>query len=247
MSVSWQPGLDGQPPGTDTDPVTALVSAVQDAAARIVAEGQAGISEVVAVLEAHNWPVFRRLALRLLGSTAADATDLIEARLTDKAAIRDFNLDREFLSLARHHCASMSPGGQQALPALIDGGPEVDEWATQHEGATGEPPPAAMTRDRIARWQRDRLAAGQAILTPERQAQYRALAAEYGQAPDPAASAPLAVRDSSFASPVAAGQLAAFSADDLVDLLQTWEPSGDFLGPSRFSLASPPASPGLLP
>lgn len=34
------------------------------------------------------------------------------------------------------------------------------------------------------------------------------------------------------------GELTALSADDLVNLLQTWEPSGDFLGPSRFSLAS---------
>jgi hypothetical protein len=211
---------------------------VRDAAARIVDEEQASISEVVATLEAHNWPVFRRLALHLLDSTAADATDLIEARLTDKAAIRDSSLDREFISLTRHRCASMSPGGQQALLALIDGGPEVDEWARQYEKGNGEPPPAAMTRDRIARWQRDRLAAAEAILTPERQAQYRALTAEYGRAPDPAASVPPAVRDISFASPVAAGQLAALSADDLVDLLHTWEPSSGFLGPSRFSLAS---------
>jgi hypothetical protein len=238
MSVSWRPGLDGQPPGTDTDPVTALVSAVRDAAARIVDEEQAGISEVVATLEAHNWPLFRRLALHLLDSTATDATDLIEAQLTNKAAIRDSSLNREFLILARHHCASMSPGGQQALLALIDRGPEVDEWARQYEKATGEPPPAAMTRDRVALWQRDRLAAAEAILTPERQAQYRALTAQYGQAPDPAASAPPAVRDISFASPVAAAQLAALSADELVDCLQTWEPSGGFFGPSRFSLAS---------
>lgn len=237
MSVSWRPGLDGEAPGADTDPVTVLVSAVRDAAARIVDEGQAGISEVVAALEEHNWPVFRRLALHLLDSTAANATDLIEARLTDKAAIRDSSLDSEFLSLARHHCASMSPGGQQALLALIDRGPEVDEWARQYEKATGEPPPAAMTRDRVARWQRDRLAAAEAILTPERQAQYRALTAEYGQAKSPA-SAPPAVRDISFASPVAAGQLTALSADELVDFLQTWEPSGGFFGPSRFSLAS---------
>jgi len=46
------------------------------------------------------------------------------------------------------------------------------------------------------------------------------------------------VRDISFASPVPAGQLTALSAGDLLDLLQTWEPGGDFLGPSRFSLAS---------
>ena len=41
---------------------------------------QAEISEIVAVLEAHSWPVFRRLALHLLDSTAAEATDLIDVR-----------------------------------------------------------------------------------------------------------------------------------------------------------------------
>jgi hypothetical protein len=238
MSVSWRPDLGGQPPGTDTDPVTALVSAVRDAAARIIDEGQAGIGEVVATLEAHNWPVFRRLALHLLDFTAADATDLIEARLTDQGTIRDFNLDKEFLTLTRHYCASISPGGQQALMALIDNGPEMEEWARQHENATGQPPASAMTRDRVALWQRDRLAAAEAILTPERQAQHRALTAEYGQAPDLAASARREMLDISFASPVPAGQLVAMSADDLVHLLQTWKPGGDFLGPSRFSLAS---------
>ena len=243
MSVSWRPGLDGQPPGTDTDPVNALVSAVRDAAATIVDDGRAGLSEVIAALEAHSWPVFRRLALHLLGSTTAEAADLIEARLTDKAVIRDSSLDREFLTLARHRCASMSPAGQQALLALIDGGPEVDEWARQYENATGEPPPAAPTRDRVARWQRDRLAAAEAILTPERQGQYRALTAEYGPAPDTDAGIPAAVRDISFASPVPAGQLTALSAGDLLDLLQTWEPGGDFLGPSRFSPLPPNSGP----
>ena len=238
MSVSWRPDVGRDPSGTDSDPADALASAVRDAASDVTDAGKAGISEVVAVLEAHNWPVFRRLALHLLDSTTAEATDLIEARLTDKKVIRDFNLDREFLALAAHRCPSLSPGGKQALLALIDSGPEMDEWARQHENATGEPPPAAMARDRVARWQRDRLSAVEAILTPERQAQHRALTAEYGQAPDLAASVPPAIREISFASPVPASQLAALPTAELVNLLQTWEPSHNFLGPGRFSLAS---------
>jgi hypothetical protein len=238
LSVTWRPGLDGQPPGTDTDPVTALVSAVRDAAAQLVDDGREDIGDVVAALEAHDWPVFRRLALHLLDSHSTDADSLIEAHLTDQATIRDFNLDREFLALARHHCSSISRPGQQALLALIDRGPEVGYWSRQHEKATGQPPSEAMTRDRVSRWQRDRLAAVEAILTPEWQARYRSLTLEYGPAPDLTASAPPAVRDISFASPVTAGELAASSIGDLVDLLRTWEPTGNPLGPSRFSLAS---------
>jgi hypothetical protein len=240
QSTSWRPGLQGQPVGadTDTDPVTALVSSVRDAAVSITARGQADAREVVTVLEAHDWPVFRRLALHLLDSVGADAKDLIEARLADKTTILDAHLNREFLLLASHHCALMSLGSQQALLALIDQGPEVDDWARRHEDYTGQPPTAAETRDRVSRWQRDRLAAAQAVLTPERQAQYRALTAEYGQAPDPAAGPLAGIRPVSFASPVPAGQLAALPAGELASFLQTWEPDGSILGPTRSSLAS---------
>jgi len=86
--------------------------------------------------------------------------------------------------------------------------------------------------------QRDRLAAAQAVLTPERQAQYRARTAEYGQAPDPAASPLAGIRSVSFASLVPAGQLAALSAGELASFLQTWEPDGSLIGPTRSSLAS---------
>jgi hypothetical protein len=238
QSTSWRPVIDGQPAGTDTDPITALVSAVRDAAASITAGRQATVSEVAAVLETHDWPVFRRLVLHLLGSVGADARDLIEARLAGKATIRDSHLNREYLLLASRHCALLSPGGQQALLALVHQGPEVDDWARRYEDYNGQRPTAAEIRDRVSRWQRDRLAAVQAILTAERQAKYRALTAEYGQAPDPAASPLAEITPISFASPVPAGQLAAMPAAELAAFLQSWQPDGSILGQSSFSLAS---------
>jgi hypothetical protein len=238
MSVSWRPALAGQPPGTDTDPATALVSAVRDAAILLVESGAATIGEVVAELESHDWPVFRRLALFVLDSHGQDAADLIGAHLTDPAAIRDYNLNREFLALARHHCASIARRRQQRLRGLIGQGPETLEWARRHEEMTGKPPSAAMIQERVSRWQRDRLAAVEPILTPRWQARYQRLVAEFGEAEDPTISTPVAVRDISFASPVTAGDLAAAPIEELVSFLATWEPAGQFLGPSQFSLAS---------
>lgn len=238
MSVSWRPALEGRPAGTDTDPATALVSAVRDAASLLVESGAVTIREVVAELESHDWPVFRRLALFILDSHGQDAADLIGAHLTDPAAIRDYNLNREFLALARHHCASIRPRDQQRLRALIGQGPETPEWARRYEEGTGQPPSAAMTRERVSRWQRDRLAAVEAILTPRWQARYERLIDEFGEAEDPTTSTPVPVRDISFASPATAGDLAASPIEELVSFLATWEPTGQFLGPSQFSLAS---------
>jgi hypothetical protein len=238
MSVSWRPALEGHPAGTDTDPATALVSAVRDAATQLLDTGDATISQVVAEMESHDWPIFRRLTLFLLTTHAHDAAGLIAAHLTDPGAIRDFNLNREFLALAQRHCTTIGPRDQQRLVALIGSGPETTEWSRRHEQTTGEPPSAAMTHDRVARWQRDRLAAVEPILSAEWRARYQRLVAEFGEAPDPAASTLIPVRDIAFTSPATAGDLAASPIEDLVNFLATWEPTGNLLEPSRFSLAS---------
>jgi hypothetical protein len=41
--------------------------------------------------------------LRVIGSHGRDVPDLIGVRLADPAATRDFDLDRQFLALARRH------------------------------------------------------------------------------------------------------------------------------------------------
>ena len=238
LSVTWMPALGGRPAGSETDPATALVTAVRDAATQLLDAGDAAVGDVVAELESHDWPVFRRLALFVLCSDGHGAADLIGAHMTDPAAIRDFNLNREFLALARRYCGSISQDDQQGLLALIGQGPEIDEWARRYEKSFGEPPTVAVIRDRVSRWQRDRLAAVQAILSPDWQVRYQGLVEEFGEAPDPASAPPMAVRDISFTGPVTAGELMAAPIGDVIDLLRTWEPPPNQLGPSRFSVAS---------
>jgi hypothetical protein len=77
---------------------------------------------------------------------------------------------------------------------------------------------------RTARWRRDRLAALEEVLPPAQEARYQALVAEYGPAPNPAATvpAPFAVRAAD--SPVTAGELAAMPTNVLVEFLRTWQP-----------------------
>ena len=215
----WRPSIEGQPPGTDTDPASALVSALRDAAAEAMSAG-ADLAAVIAEIESHDWPVFRRLALFLLSQHDGDGA-LVGARLADAAAIQDPALDREYLLLARRRCTAVDGRDRERLLALIDRGPQAPRRRSLEQNGT--PPSAAETRARVARWQRDRLAAIEPVLPPERLAQYRGLVTEFGAAPEQPAALP-AVRDIAVGSPVPAGDLAASSTEDLVKLLATWEP-----------------------
>ena len=232
----WRPSIEGQPAGTDTDPASALVSALRDASAEALTAG-AALSAVIAEIESHDWPVFRRLALFLLSEHSGDGdAALVGAPLSDTAVIQDPGLDREFLLLARRRCAAVDGRDRERLLALIDLGPRARQQ--QLRGERNETPPsAAETRARVCRWQRDRLAAIEAVLPPERLAHYRDLVAEFGAAPEQPATLP-AIRDIAVGSPVAAGDLTASSTEDLVKLLATWKPPGGLLGADRPGLAS---------
>jgi hypothetical protein len=231
----WRPSIEGRPQGTDTDPASALVCALKDAAAEALAAG-AELTAVIAEIESHDWTVFRRLALFLLSEHARDGdAALVGARLSDAAIIQDPGLDREFLLLARRRCAALGGRDRERLLALIDHGPRVPRRQLRRE--QDGTPSAAETRVRACRWQRDRLAAIEAVLPPEHLARYRDLVAEFGAAPEQSAALP-AVRDIAVGSPVPAGDLAASSTEDLVKLLATWEPPGGLLGADRHGLAS---------
>jgi hypothetical protein len=228
----WRPSIEGQPAGTDTDPASALVSALRDACAEALSAG-ADLAAVITEIESHDWPVFRRLALFVLSEhVGEDDAALFGARLCDAAVVQDPGLDREFLLLARRRCAVVGDRDRERLLALIDRGPQAPR--RQQDGT---PPSAAETRARVCRWQRDRLAAIEPVLPPERLARYRDLVAEFGAAPEhPAALPP--VRSIFVGSPATAGDLAASSTEDLVKLLATWEPPGGLLGADRPGLAS---------
>src|ERR1700677_2422330 len=233
----WRPSIGGQPQGTDTDPASALVSALRDACAEVLSTGT-DLASLIAEIESHDWPVFRRLALFLLSEHAGDGdAALVGARLSDAALIDDPGFDREFLMLARRRGASISDRDRERLLALVDRGPQPRPLQQPHPGQNVTPPSAAETRARACRWQRDRLAAIDAVLPPERLARYRDLVAEFGAAAEQPATLP-PVRDIFIGSPVPAGDLASCSTDDLVNLLATWEPPGGLLGADRPDLAS---------
>jgi hypothetical protein len=179
-SPVWRPTIAGDDRRTESELRHALVSAVRDAATSLVESDTAELGEVVAELASHEWAIFRRLALDLLSRYPERACDLVAARLTDPALIRDTGAEREYLLLAQRAADCLDDYHRRRLLTLIDAGPRpgtpssvspADQWHGYIEWAP----------DEIARWQRDRLAAIQQVLPPEWDARYQVLVAEHGE------------------------------------------------------------------
>lgn len=236
-SLVWRPTIADDDRRSESELRHALVSAVRDAATVLVDSHTVGLAEVVAELGSHEWLIFRRLALDLLSRYPERACDLVAARLTDPALIRDNGAEREYLLLAQRGAACLDDYHRRRLLTLIDAGPrpETPSSVRLADGQHGH----EWAPDEIARWQRDRLAAIQQVLPPEWDARYQDLVADHGPAPDP--TVPVATwwvwSRGEPEGPVTAGELSAMSTDALVAYLRDWQPPTD---------SWPPLSPGSL-
>jgi hypothetical protein len=234
-SLIWRPNIEGGDHRAETDARHALINAIRDTVTSLAQADPDLVTDIVAELESHDGTIFRRLALWLLAQHPEQDPGLVAARLIDPALIADPYVEREYLLLARSGASSLDAGNVRRLLRIIDAGPQPVPSEVAGKGAPEAATADAESRDRTARWQRNRLAAFEAALPPQWNARYQALVAEYGDAPDPTAAVPepFAVWAGE-ASPLSTSDLAAMSTAALVEQLQTWQPP-----PSDWRVPSP--------
>lgn len=215
-SYIWRPTLEG---GRRHDFRDALVTALRDAAARVVDAHGEQLSAVIALLEQRPRSIFARLALDLL-RRFPDA-QLVARRLGDRGRFDDFNLEREWTLLAQERFATLPDDVRERILGWVDAGP----------GAPGDGEESVERRERWQWRQLVRLGDG---LPDEWRERRDGLLERYGE-PD---ERPLrGTVWSSDMAPVTKEELAGKSVDEIVDYLNTWTPEGRFEGPSPEALA----------
>jgi hypothetical protein len=210
-SYIWRPSLE-----TDRyrDLRDQLVTAVRDATDVVVGEDEANLGPAVALLEAHRWSIFGRLALDLL-ARHGDA-DLIAERLTNRDVFDDLAYEREYTALASQHFGRLAPGRQAEILGWIDAAERLDD-------------------DEAARraWQRRMLERLGRPLPGEWEARYRELAGAAEPEPRP-------LRESGWvgpSSPIGQTELAEMSIAEIVAMLTEWRPEADWRAPSPEGLS----------
>ena len=213
-----------------------LTTALSNALAARAAAVPADICPLLDLLGTRKWSIFRRLSLDLLARSTADEPE-IRIQLTDPAVFDDLQLRPEYDRLLAARFAALDGDAQQAILAMVERGPShVDrhiEWVRQSQGRE---PTGKELQTYVAIWQRDRLAPIAGQLPEEWTHRYEEFVADNGP-PQPSdaplfTGGPVAQR-----SPTNAEELATLSIDDLVVHLVAFEPSPEFLGPSKGCLA----------
>jgi hypothetical protein len=200
-----------------------LINLLRDIAYEQTKSQPANLSTIVVGLLERPWRIFHRIAYHLLASQVDANLELARQLALDSSHFDDPDEYHEFWLLVRAVFPRMDQGEQQELLRALATGP------TETYGDDPE-------RYRQA-WRLRRLAVLKDVLGPVERQEYAALAATLGYEPE---RPDLLMFTSGMwvgpTSPMEAGQLESMTTQEITAFLRAWQPSEEFMTPSREGL-----------
>lgn len=236
FSSIWRRDVSPEGLSHDLGIKSRLVSALRDGIVARVGAVPDDLGAIVDLLDARWWSVFRRLALHLLALYGSQTLATVEARLASQETFDDDQLRPEYDRLLAAHFGTLADGTRAAVLGFIDTGGDVDSHAEWIRTVHGRDPTAGELRTYVEVWQLERLTPIADQLPEDWRIRYEQLLATYGPPPShtPVAGGGFVAAR----TPTTAEELAALGVDELIGYLMGFEPSGEFLGPSKGGLAT---------
>jgi hypothetical protein len=221
LSYMWRPAVEEHEQNSDSSIKNTLVSAVRDAAIRLVERDPALLDETIQNLE--SGPILLwRIALHVLALTR-DGAHLTAARILDRTLFDDRRLRREYAALLRAHFGELDAARRSEVLSWIDDGPDLQMYRQRKTGVDGRSPTEAEVRLYADHWRRDRYSFIERYLDENAAARYRDLVERTGS-PEHADTLSWSTSWVGPESPATMEELSQRSTVDVIDYLHRWRP-----------------------
>jgi hypothetical protein len=231
-SYIWHPSIAADQ-SRDDNLKGVLVSAVRQASEELIGNG-ASVGALADLLEKRPWRVFHRISLYLLNKYADMGSEDVAKRIREPERYDFPGIYREFFTLAEKAFKYLSLGDKSKMFEWIDKGPNIELFKANWSQFTGQPVSDEAAARFFNEWQRDRLAIFEADL-PEVWKQRYATLAQLGP---PENLTDLRKATGGFftpASPIASDDLQKMEIGELIQYLQSWQPTSNH--PTESSMA----------
>ena len=181
----WRPAIEDHEKNHDRTAKDFLVSALRDAALRLVERGQVPLRDLAAIFEAGQKYVFDRLFLHLLTRFPEAAPDLLRDRLLDGDLFDLAQVSHEFGLLLNSGFRHLQEEDKRALLAKIETGPDLTRFRERFVEEQGHEPSEDEVEQRQERWRHERLGLmGRDSLPEGWRGRFDELVGRFGAAPD---------------------------------------------------------------
>lgn len=184
-SYIWRPAIEDHSQNQPTGVRDILVTAVRNAAERIVEEHIMPLNELVTFLEDQSWVIFWRTSLYLLRRFPDEFPDLVARHLTNRRLFDAAGLHHEYGLLLRERFGDLSPDDQAIIVGWIDVGPHSDLVNSAYSRWHGRAPTPDEHEDYKGRWQLESLELIKSDLAESWKHRYQDLVEKFGMPDHP--------------------------------------------------------------
>jgi hypothetical protein len=237
LSYSWRSAIEDHEQNSEVGGIKSLiVTAVRDAATRLVVERGASLVDVLAVLGTNDLMTLRRIRLHLLTRFIDLEPDAAVQAFADRANYDSIPIRHEYYHLSAVAFERAPAPIQQHVLDWIDEGADRDRIAEFIRSRTGSEPGVGEVDSIVRSRQRDRLQPFAQHLAPDWAARYASLVAEFGSPSHPDFliwSGGVRWGDT---SPLTGDDISRMTAAESVAFVLRWEPPAAPDAPSRSGL-----------
>ncbi len=231
---SWRRTIDtnGNFPIGSHDPLNLLVATIRQTAEQAIQEHLLTIEAMAPLFEGYPGRIFRRFMLNLLSCFPQEQPEIVRRYLMDRTMFDDSDVRHEYGQLLYARFAELSDDEQEQLYQWIEAGPDLQTYQEQHKRIYNVQPDESLVQQYANAWRRDWFGYIGDRLPKAWKARYDVLVAEVG---------PIEPDDIDFtwvgsASKLSIEDLRYMSIDQLITFLKNWQPTNDFMSPSREGL-----------
>jgi hypothetical protein len=241
-SYLWRPAIEEHEQNAHGDPYdikSLLTVTVRDLAEQFVEQGSLTLPQLLKLLEARGWDVFRRIALHLLRRFAhlKEAKPLIVERLLSAEHLQDIGEHHEYGLLLRDQFHELGDTDQVKVLEIIDTGFDAEAYTRGFESVHGRVPTEEDVAEARDYWLRRRWSLIADDLPPMWKERYEAIVAARGATEHPEFLSRITFGWAGPTSAKSQEELSSMTIADLANYLGEWQPSGGFGAPSREGLS----------
>ena len=235
VTFIWRPAIEDHQQNRDYTIDCPLITAVRDAAVSICRQNPDKISEVISLIEARGWNVFRRISLYLLSVSENPPMGLVRDRLINKDLFNATGVYHEYFHLLKKGFPILTPEDREQIFKWIDDAAKEKNSLEEH----GRELSAEQKDQRLKYWKYRRLSPIQEYLTGERKVWFEARKAEQvGETMPADFNTYSGAVWSGVENPHKTEQLTQMTIEELIEYLKKWKPTGGWRAPTPDSLGS---------
>ena len=116
-----------------------MIVKLAETAAHLIQSRKVGASEVIALIEAKPWWIFRAISLHVLARVAPLGETLAKARMLDRSRFDDGRSRGHYAHLLQKRFGELTDAEQAQITGWIVAGPDLDAVGAQYEAMYGKP------------------------------------------------------------------------------------------------------------